>query len=385
MNVNKSLEQHIAVFGESGSGKTVLLSSFYGPTQEPAFPKDNLYEVLAENHSQRIRLHKNYLQMREKAQAPATNKFESHSYAFKITPKHDVQQKTPVDNLRLVWHDSPGEWFEQDPTSAVEAQRRVDTFRTLLTSDVAFLLVDAQRLLDNAGEEERYLKSLFTNFSATLKQLGDEILNGEEKLVEFPRIWVVAMSKADLRPDLDVYGFKELVTLSAGEELIRLRDTIAELVDGAEALSLDDYMLLSSAKFAPEKIDLSEPIGVDLVLPLAAMLPFERHARWVEEKVMNKLPNRVAVELLKGADVLVALLYGKRIPIPGPFGAALAIITAVFTKEVVSGLLDMAKTTLEESRKQALEKHQYFRAVLTGFRIALADAEEKRILRRSRQ
>jgi len=26
-------EQHVAVFGEAGSGKTVLLSSFFGPTQ----------------------------------------------------------------------------------------------------------------------------------------------------------------------------------------------------------------------------------------------------------------------------------------------------------------------------------------------------------------
>ncbi len=29
-----ALEQHIAVFGESGSGKTVLVSSFYGAAQD---------------------------------------------------------------------------------------------------------------------------------------------------------------------------------------------------------------------------------------------------------------------------------------------------------------------------------------------------------------
>ena len=37
MQLNGVLEQHIAVFGESGSGKTVLVSSFYGATQEPEF------------------------------------------------------------------------------------------------------------------------------------------------------------------------------------------------------------------------------------------------------------------------------------------------------------------------------------------------------------
>jgi hypothetical protein len=39
-------EQNLAVFGESGSGKTVLLSSFFGASQEPSFPAENLYKVL---------------------------------------------------------------------------------------------------------------------------------------------------------------------------------------------------------------------------------------------------------------------------------------------------------------------------------------------------
>ena len=43
-------------------------------------------------------------------------------------------------------------------------------------------------------------------------------------------------------------------------------------------------MLLSSAKFEPNRIEVTERIGLDLVLPLAAMLPFERHIRWVEQK-----------------------------------------------------------------------------------------------------
>jgi ABC-type glutathione transport system ATPase component len=34
MPSNRVLEQHIAVFGESGSGKTVMLSSFYESEQE---------------------------------------------------------------------------------------------------------------------------------------------------------------------------------------------------------------------------------------------------------------------------------------------------------------------------------------------------------------
>ena len=37
MAKNRKIEQQIAVFGESGSGKTVLVSSFYGATQQQAY------------------------------------------------------------------------------------------------------------------------------------------------------------------------------------------------------------------------------------------------------------------------------------------------------------------------------------------------------------
>ena len=49
MPLSRALEQHIAVFGESGSGKTVLLSSFYGATQEPQFLNASLFDVVADD------------------------------------------------------------------------------------------------------------------------------------------------------------------------------------------------------------------------------------------------------------------------------------------------------------------------------------------------
>ena len=64
MQLSRALEQHIAVFGESGSGKTVLLSSFYGATQEPQFLKTSLFHVVADDIGQGNRLHQNYLGMK---------------------------------------------------------------------------------------------------------------------------------------------------------------------------------------------------------------------------------------------------------------------------------------------------------------------------------
>jgi hypothetical protein len=159
-------EQHIAVFGEAGSGKTVLVSSFFGPTQEGSYANE-LWDLVADDTGQGNRLYQNYLGMRDRATAPLQTRFNATTYIFSVKLKgggNSAAKKQPFDTLRLACHDYPGEWFEESPSSEEEANRRIDTFRSLLGSDVALFLVDGQKLLDYHGEEERYLKSLMTNF-----------------------------------------------------------------------------------------------------------------------------------------------------------------------------------------------------------------------------
>ena len=258
----KIREQHIAVFGESGSGKTVLASSFFGPTQDRSSSND-LWDLVADDTGQRNRLYKNYVGMRDHATAPLPTRFAGTTYVFSVKLKGGgtaKERKRPFDILRLAWHDYPGDWFEESPSSEEEATRRVDTFRSLLRSDVALLLVDGQKLLDYKGEEERYLKSLLTNFRQGLLQLKEDLLAGEGRLVEFPRIWIIALSKADLFPDWDVYSFRDLVIWNAAEHIEHLRATLQEFVVTPEALSMgDDFMLLSSAKFELSSAD-AEPV-----------------------------------------------------------------------------------------------------------------------------
>jgi hypothetical protein len=385
MQLNRVLEQHIAVFGESGSGKTVMVSSFYGATQEPQFLKSSLFDVTADDTGQGHQLHKNYLGMKDSARPPEPTRFSSTSIAFSVKLRDRSVKATspkPFDALRLVWHDYPGEWFEKDVSGPEEAQRRVATFKSLLGSDVAFLLVDGQKLLDNAGEEERYLKSLLGSFRTGLLRLKNQLLEDGKPLVRFPRIWILALSKADLLPDLDVFGFRDLVIGKASDDLDELRKVLKRFVDSPDALAVgEDFVRLSSAKFEPNRIEVTERIGLDLVLPLAAMLPFERHIKWVEQK---QIAAKVIEELLGGAGALAAALIGKA-KFAGLQGRLVALVRRGGVSAAMSTAAKLAADQLRKMNSEALAKRDYLAAVLTRFRLDLDDAEEQRVLLRSRR
>jgi hypothetical protein len=386
-------EQHVAVFGESGSGKTVLASSFYGPSQEKASSND-LWDLVADDTGLGNRLYKNYVGMRDHATAPAPTRFASTTYYFSVKLKgagHAKAKKRPFDILRLGWHDYPGEWFEESPSSEQEANRRTDAFRSLLRSDVAVLLVDGQKLLDHEGEEERYLKSLLTNFRQGLLQLKDDLL-AEGLLEEFPRIWIIALSKADLFPDWDVRAFRDLVIWNAAEHIEHLRSTLQEFVVTPEALSLgEDFMLLSSARFQlsadrqPVAIDVTTRVGVDLVLPIASLLPLERRVQWQETM---KIPMKVLETMADGAETLATALIGRgagsgfeqavaRLPKVGPLASRAAVPSLI-------AAVKMAESKLKEINEQARQKHDYVTATLTQFKLDLDQGEADGLLIRSK-
>ena len=86
-------EQQIAVFGESGSGKTVLLSSFYGAAQEPAFIEKSLYKITADTPAQGLRLHQNYLGMKNAGSTPAADRFSATKYVFSVKQRPNPASK----------------------------------------------------------------------------------------------------------------------------------------------------------------------------------------------------------------------------------------------------------------------------------------------------
>lgn len=385
-------EQHIAVFGAGGSGKTVLVSSFFGPTQEGTYPNE-LWDLVADDTGQGNRLYQNYLGMRDHGTVPMTTRFNTTTYQFTVKLKggdNAAAKNRPFDALRLAWHDYPGEWFEESPSSEEEAKRRVDTFKSLLRSDVALFLVDGQKLLDYEGEEERYLKSLMTNFRQGILRLKEDLLAGEDRLVEFPRIWILALSKADLFPHWDVHAFRDLMIAKAAEHMDGLRETLEDLVDTPEALSVgEDFMLLSSAKFqlssgSPEAvaIDVTQRVGLDLILPVASLLPLERRVQWNERM---EIPRKVLETLADGSETLAAGLIGGRVAIEN-LVAKIPIVGPIASKAAVPILIkavSMSEAKLKEMNARAREDHDYLTATLTQFKLDLNRGVKEGLLIRS--
>lgn len=384
---SRTPEQHIAVFGESGSGKTVLLSSFYGATQEPSQIKSQQFNVVAESTSQGARLMQNYLGMKNSGSLPATNRFKANTYTFRVKLKGGNEGKSQ-DALDLVWHDYPGEWFHEDVSGSEEAQRRVDTFRSLMGSDVALVLVDGQKIQEYAGEEARYLKSMLTNLKNGLLLLKEDLLPDGKPLVRFPRIWILAMSKADVLPDMDVFAFRDILLEHAGGDIAELRDVIGGFVNSDDALSVgEDFVLLSSAKFSPERIEVTQRVGLNLILPLAALLPFVRHLRWAET---GKVARKVAMELLKGtADMaeavgvfgnFTALLLGKTNKLLSTVG----LVLSSFGPSLSEAAKNIAEK-LKAADEKAIENTNGLAGAMLQFRNALNKAENDRILLRSQR
>ena len=100
---------------------------------------------------------------------------------------------------------------------------------------------------------------------------------------------------------------------------------------------------------------------------------------------MRHKSRKVAENLLSGAGALAAVLIGSKVKPPGPMGLLLNLVGFVLSKEVLDDAAKLAGDRLREINSEALAKHDYLTATLTGFRMDLDKGEKEQILLRSRR
>jgi hypothetical protein len=186
-----------------------------------------------------------------------------------------------------------------------------------------------------------------------------------------------------LHPGLNAEGFQDLIVEKAAGDVSALHDTLKTFVQVPGALSLgEDFMLLSSAKFEPSKIEVTERVGLDLILPVATMLPLEKLAQWAGK---FDIPLKVLGGLVDHADALAGLLTGPgtavakfltKIPKVGPILAPIAI-------PALAEAVKLSKSKLEEVHAQALADRDFLTAVLTQFRLDLGHGVEDHLFVKS--
>jgi hypothetical protein len=188
-----------------------------------------------------------------------------------------------------------------------------------------------------------------------------------------------------------VHSFRDLVIWKAGDYIGHLRTTLQEFVVTPDALSIgEDFMLLSSAKFelSPAgreavEIDVTKRVGIDLLLPVASLLPLEHLVQWQEKieipmKVLDTLSDgTVAKVLIGGMSSGVVSKVVAKLPTVGPIAIKAALPALV-------AAVKMAQSQLRQINEQARERHDYLTATLTQFKLDLDQGETDRLLIRGK-
>lgn len=260
-------EIRIALFGQSSSGKTTLLASYFGNQQNDSFEKEHGYHLAVEDASIGNRLLSRYHKM-EKGEFPrGTEIFETYSFNFMVHELHEP-------SFKIVWYDYPGGWWENTPKLEVEKLERRKAFKALLQCYVGILLIDGERY-NNEGIS--YVNCLLDQFKNEIRNIKDSLATDGEPMTDFPKQWIMALSKADiLRESITAEDISKTIVSNGYEQL----DGLAKVVDSKGFGS--KYLLISSVKGKDSKVvNAHQYIGIQLLAPVACLSVLDELAKIV--------------------------------------------------------------------------------------------------------
>jgi len=256
MSSEVTQEIRIALFGQSGSGQTTFLASYYGNQQRNSFETTKGYSLEADDISIGNQLLSKYYKMEDGSFPLGTQDFSEFKFNLKITG-------IPKPGLQVVWYDYPGGWWEKSSSDESEEEIRKQALKKILTCHIGIIMLDGGKYIKNGAS---YIRTLFDSFKNEIRRLKESIgsvsLNEELTL---PNQWMIVISKADLLPI-------EKTAQIIGREIIK--DATDQLkgiagVVGSKNFS-HQFLLISSASAEGSKVvDAHKFIGLQLVAPLS--------------------------------------------------------------------------------------------------------------------
>lgn len=353
------LDLHVALFGASGAGKTVLLAAFYRAQTQPSFQQEHAYKIQAVNKAQGNQLLGRFYRLEEGRFPDGSTRFDAYEFDF-------FPRDLPDAAVRIHWYDYPGRWWEDEPIDADEREAMRQGLLKLGMSHVGILLADGAKY---RSEGTGYIRWLFEHFADECDRLRrTSAATGDE--VSFPREWILALSKADLfPPEYSASDFEREVCRDADDQLAKLCAVLR-----AERAFGHRFMLLSSVAApvdADAQVDPGTSLGVRTLAPAVLVSTVEGAVR---EAQATRKERSAGETFFQGLRDLVTFVDSLDDFLPKRYQIVSKILRFVSIKDFATTRLDR----LQKAREGAIRRGDAFTAVLTAMAAALRNDEGAR-------
>lgn len=342
-NADSKATIRIALFGESGSGKTTFLSKYFGIVGSGTFGRQFGYDISCVDKEKGAELLHKYFDMTDNNTFPPSTHDIGRYYPFMF---NIYKQPKPI--LHFEVSDYPGEWWNKSPLPP-EAN---EFLASLLASDVGFLFIDGSKYLKHG---KGYLCALFGSFYNAIVHMPPSL--------NLPKQWVLIISKCDLLEE--AFSAKEMSQIVLSDPIVS--DSLQRLsqVVGCPALG-EDVLLLSSVKsFDGVTIQSVDDLGFQYFAPLSLFKALEKKNSPLLKALINVILNNwdnirsLLIDIIERIprearrnSWLARLLINLRIfvrrprtPVRGPLYAWLAAILIEFGPAIISWLLERLRAS----------------------------------------